>query len=139
MSHRIRRADRFMANRPRPNGEEPPEDGVVQAFYASPQMGPPDGVFGASDLVGRPGVIASCTEVGSHETVYDVSCPGCGHPAALEPRTQYPITGEPGWGYRTKLTCERPIHFSGCCGWHGRLDAGKWIPIGGTREGPVKG
>jgi len=111
---------------------------AVRAFFAAPNMLPPHGVYGADDLEGRPGVLASSTQVGDMRTVYDVSCPGCGRAFALNPDTQ-PITGNPGEGYATELTCAVEIRFRACCGWHGRLERGMWIPFGRPRQDEAAG
>jgi len=101
----------------------------VRAFFAAPNMLPPAGVYGSEDLEGRPGALCSSVQVETMRTVYDVSCPGCGRAFALDPDTQ-PISGDPGEGYATELSCAVEIRFRACCGWHGRLERGVWVPFG---------
>jgi hypothetical protein len=99
----------------------------VATLAASPFMRPPDGAYDANDLNGRPGTLTSYVEFDTMRTGYDAACPGCGHVVGLSP-SAYPIGGEPGEGYATRLTCDTPISFGGCCGWKGRLEAGRWVP-----------
>lgn len=142
-AHRVRRAERYMAQpAPRPGPEAPrlpwwerliwpllPKR-KVPAFYASPNMAPPLGACGASDLEGRPGALTSYTEFGgdsSGMTVFEVCCPGCGGLVArLDPDRQ-PVRGADGQGgYGNGLTAVVPIWFRGCCGWYGTLRQGVW-------------
>ena len=135
MNSRIRRTDRYRAALTNSNGSE---QAIVPAFFASHFMAPPDGAYGASDLEGRPGTLASCPEHGTQRELYDVSCPGCGRVFALDPETQ-PITGDPGAGYANTLTCAVQIQFRGCCGWHGHLREGKWVPLSPAgQDAPAK-
>jgi hypothetical protein len=82
---------------------------------------PPEGAYDASDLENRPGALAN---YGS--PIYDACCPGCGGLVAqLDPK-RATITGEPGAGFQTGLTCAEPIWFTACCGWYGHLRQGVW-------------
>lgn len=77
-----------------------------------------DRVGGASDMLGRPGVIHRYQELQGQEVadVTEACCPGCGQAVVR----LIPPADE-------SLTCPEELWFRVCCGWRGQLTNGVWI------------